>query len=89
MEDVIYQHPAVQETCVIGVPDQYRGESVKAYITLKESASATEEELIAYCRQHLLPYKVPRQVEICQELPKSAIGKILKRALRDQDAKKS
>lgn len=84
VEDVLYQHPAIKETSVIGVSEGYRGEMVKAYVTLKEGAAAGAEEIIAFCRQHLLPYKVPRQVEICRELPKSAIGKILKRALREQ-----
>ncbi|AET67367.1 acyl-CoA synthetase (AMP-forming)/AMP-acid ligase II [Desulfosporosinus orientis DSM 765] len=84
VEDVLYLHPAVKEACVIGTPDNYKGELVKAFITLKEGASIGEEEIISFCREHLIPYKVPQQVEIRPELPKTAIGKILKRSLRDQ-----
>ncbi len=83
VEDVLYQHPAVSEACVIGIPDSYRGELVKAFISLKEGCCTSEAEVISFCRQHLLPYKVPSVVEICEELPKTAIGKILKRELRD------
>jgi long-chain acyl-CoA synthetase len=83
VEDVLYQHPGVNETSVIGVPDKYRGETVKAFVTLKEGCDTSAEEIVLFCRQHLLPYKVPRQVEICRELPKSAIGKILKKTLRE------
>lgn len=88
VEDVLYQHSAVREACVIGVSDEYRGEAVKAYVTLKDGSDAGVDEIISYCRQHLLPYKVPRQVEICSDLPKSAIGKILKKTLREQESKK-
>lgn len=83
VEDVLYQHPAVKEACVLGVPDTYKGEKVKAFITLKEDNTVEEDEIIAFCRKHLIPYKVPNQVEIRKELPKTVIGKILKRALRD------
>lgn len=84
VEDILYQHPAVKEACVIGIPDNYRGESVKAFITLREGFVVEETEIIAYCRQYLLPYKVPQQVEVRAELPMTAIGKILRRALREQ-----
>jgi long-chain acyl-CoA synthetase len=85
VEDILYSHPAVKEASVIGVPDPYKGERVKAYVTLKEGANSGETEIITFCKQHLSPYKVPRQVEFCQELPKTAIGKVLKRALREMD----
>ncbi len=85
VEDVLYRHPAVAEASVIGIPDSYRGELVKAFISLKEGCSASEAEVVSFCRQHLLPYKVPSVVEICQELPKTAIGKILKRELRNAE----
>ncbi|OAT87089.1 long-chain-fatty-acid--CoA ligase [Desulfotomaculum copahuensis] len=84
VEDVLYMHPAVKEACVIGVPDGYRGETVVAFIVLRENAAAGADELIAFCRQNLLPYKVPRRVEFCPELPKSAIGKVLRRVLREK-----
>lgn len=86
VEDVLYAHPAIQEACVIGVPDDFRGEAVKAFVTLKEGKTASPGEIIDYCKQHLMPYKMPRQVEICADLPKTAIGKVLKRALREREA---
>ncbi|MGB9846384.1 MAG: AMP-binding protein, partial [Desulfotomaculales bacterium] len=82
VEDVLYAHPAVKEACVVGVPDDYRGEAVKAFVVLRDGAACTEEEIISFCRERLVPYKVPRSVEFRQELPKSAIGKILRRELR-------
>lgn len=85
VEDVLYQHPAIKEACVIGVEDDYRGENVKAFVTLKEDSFVQEQEILTFCRQHLLPYKVPHLVEIRTELPMTAIGKILKRALRQSD----
>lgn len=84
VEDVLYQHPVVKEACVLGVPDDYKGELVKAFITLKEDALVEENDIIEFCRKHLLPYKVPQEVEIRPELPMTAIGKILKRALREE-----
>ncbi|MDI5966284.1 AMP-binding protein [Streptantibioticus silvisoli] len=83
VEDVLYTHPAVREAAVVGVPDAYRGESVKAYVSLKPGAGAAAEELIAYCRERLAAFKYPRAVEILAELPKTTSGKILRRELRD------
>ncbi|MEK3991410.1 long-chain-fatty-acid--CoA ligase [Robertmurraya sp. FSL R5-0851] len=88
IEEVMYEHPSVQEVVVAGVPDPYRGETVKAYIVLKESASATEEELNAFARKHLAAYKVPRMYEFRSELPKTAVGKILRRALVEEEKRK-
>ncbi|WP_366924281.1 long-chain fatty acid--CoA ligase [Metallumcola ferriviriculae] len=85
VEDVLFQHPAVQEACVIGIADDYRGEAVKAFIVLKEEKNAEADEITNFCREHLVPYKVPRHVEFCQALPKTAIGKVLKKALREQE----
>ncbi|WP_034629153.1 long-chain-fatty-acid--CoA ligase [Desulfotruncus alcoholivorax] len=85
VEDVLYQHPAVREASVIGVPDDYRGEMVKAFITLKEGSVTRSEDIISFCKEHLVPYKVPRKIEICDKLPKTAIGKILKRSLREKE----
>jgi len=84
VEDVLYMHQAVKEACVIGVPDGYRGETVKAFVVLKENMTAGPDDVIAFCRQNLLPYKVPRQVEFCPDLPKSAIGKVLRRILKER-----
>jgi long-chain acyl-CoA synthetase len=84
VEDVLYGHPAVREAAVVGVPDEYRGETVKAFVSLKEGESAGEDELIAFCKERMAAYKYPRQVEIIDEVPKTATGKILRRELRDQ-----
>lgn len=88
VEEVIYEHPAVQEAVVVGVPDAYRGETVKAVIVLKEGHSVSEEEMIEYCKQNLAAYKAPKIVEFRDELPKTAVGKILRRAIRDEEIKK-
>jgi long-chain acyl-CoA synthetase len=82
VEDVLYTHPAVREAAVVGVPDAYRGESVKAYVSLRPGAAAEPAELVAYCRERLAAYKYPRQVDILGELPKTATGKILRRELK-------
>jgi len=82
VEDVLYGHPAVREVAVVGVPDEYRGESVKAYVSLKPGVSATEEELIDYAREQMAAYKYPRSIEFLDELPKTTTGKILRRELR-------
>lgn len=89
VEEVLYEHPAVQEAVVIGVPDPYRGETVKAVLVLKEGKTATEEEMIEYCRANMAPYKVPKIVEFRKELPKTIVGKILRRALREEALKES
>ncbi|MGW1602623.1 class I adenylate-forming enzyme family protein [Streptomyces eurythermus] len=85
VEDVLYTHPAVREAAVVGVPDGYRGETVKAYISLRPGTEAAPGELAAYCKERLAAYKYPRQVEILPELPKTASGKILRRELRSRN----
>ena len=82
VEDVLYQHEAVREAAVVGVPDAYRGETVKAYVSLRAGQTATAEELMAFCRQQMAAYKYPRQVEFLDELPKTVSGKLLRRDLR-------
>jgi long-chain acyl-CoA synthetase len=86
VEDVIYQHPAVKEAAVVGIPDAYRGETVKAYVALKqgEEDSVKPEDIIAFCKQRLAAYKYPREVEIVSEIPKTLTGKILRRMLRQK-----
>ena len=81
VEDVLCEHPSVREAAVVGVPDEYRGETVKAFVTLRPGASATPEELIAHCRARMSAYKYPRFVEMLHELPKTATGKTLRRDL--------
>ncbi|MCB1523865.1 MAG: hypothetical protein KDJ23_07190, partial [Rhodoblastus sp.] len=82
VEDVLYTHPAVREAAVIGVTDPYRGETVKAVVSLKPGATATAAELDAHCRAKMAAYKRPQQIEIVEELPKTVTGKILRRMLR-------
>ncbi|HEY7292204.1 MAG TPA: long-chain fatty acid--CoA ligase [Vicinamibacterales bacterium] len=84
VESVLYSHPAVRLAAVIGIPDNYHGEVVKACVALKPGSSVTADEIIAHCRTSLAEYKVPRQVEIRDTLPMSAVGKILYRVLRDE-----
>ncbi|NUP03036.1 MAG: long-chain fatty acid--CoA ligase [Nonomuraea sp.] len=86
VEDVLYEHDAVREAAVVGIADPYRGETVKAFVSLRPGRTATPEELIAFCRQRLAAYKYPRQVEILDELPKTVTGKLLRRELRARHA---
>ena len=89
VEDHLYEHPAVREAAVVGVPDPYRGETVKVFISLKPGTSVTEDEIIQFCRGRMAAYKYPRLVEIVDEIPKNASGKILRRELRDRGLPKS
>ncbi|MGE1162320.1 long-chain-fatty-acid--CoA ligase [Peribacillus simplex] len=88
VEEVLYEHEAIQEVVVAGIPDPYRGETVKAYVVLKKNAKATEEELNDFARKNLASYKVPRSYEFREELPKTTIGKILRRVLIEEEKKK-
>jgi long-chain acyl-CoA synthetase len=88
IEEVLYEHPAIQEVVAAGIPDPYRGETVKAYVVLKDGELLTEEELNEYSRKFLAAYKVPRIYEFRKELPKTAVGKILRRALVDEERQK-
>ena len=85
IEDVLYRLEGIEEALVIGVPDQYRGETVKAYIKLKEGFSISADEIKQFGKENLAPYKAPKEVEILKELPKSSVGKLLRRVLRDQE----
>src|SRR2546422_6134824 len=86
IEEVIAAHAAVVEVGVAGVPDQAKGEMVKAWVVLRAGQSATEEELRAYCREKLAPYKVPSKIEFRTDLPKTMVGEILRRELREEKA---
>jgi long-chain acyl-CoA synthetase len=82
VEEVLWEFPKIQEAAVIGVPDSYRGETVKAFVVLQPGTSATADEIIAFCRGRLAAYKVPRVVVFLDSLPKSSVGKYLRRELR-------
>jgi long-chain acyl-CoA synthetase len=84
VEDVLYEHEAVREAAVVGVPDEYRGETVKAFVSLRPGRTATEEELIAFAKERMAAYKYPRAVEFLDEIPKTVTGKLLRRELRDR-----
>ncbi len=85
IDRILAGHPSVVEAATIGIPDERRGETVKSFVVLKAGRQATPEELIAFCRENLAPFKVPREIEFRPELPKSTVLKILRRELRDQE----
>jgi long-chain acyl-CoA synthetase len=85
VEDVLYEHPSVREAAVVGVPDAYRGETVKAYVSFRTGAEVATDELVDFCKQRMAAYKYPRQVEVLDELPKTVTGKLLRRELRARE----
>jgi long-chain acyl-CoA synthetase len=85
VEDVLYTHADVVEAAVIGVPDALRGEAVKAFVVLKPGSELDRRAVIAHCRTSLASYKVPRLVEFRDQLPRSTVGKLLKRALVEEE----
>jgi long-chain acyl-CoA synthetase len=89
VEEVLYQHEEVVEAVAVGVPDEYRGETVKAFVVRKPGSTVTEEELVSYCKENLAPYKVPKLLEFRDDLPKSAVGKLLRRVLADEEREKA
>jgi long-chain acyl-CoA synthetase len=89
IEEVLYKHPKVLEAAAVGIPDVKRGDNIKAFLVLKPGETATAEEMIAYCRENLTRYKVPREIEFRDALPKTLVGKILRRALRDEEMAKT
>lgn len=88
VDEVLYQHPKVAEAVTVGIPDDYRGETVKAFIVLRPGETATDKEIAEFCRTKLAAYKVPKQVEFRESIPKSAVGKILRKILRDEEIAK-
>lgn len=88
VEDVLYDHSAVKEAAVVGIPDEYSGERVKAFVVLKEEMQAGKAELIEHCYQHLTRYKVPKEIEIRNTLPRNTVGKLLKRILVEEEIEK-
>jgi long-chain acyl-CoA synthetase len=85
VEAVLFEHPKVKEAAVVGVPDEYRGETVKAYVVLKEGETTTAEEIITFCKEQMAAYRVPKTIEFRDDLPKSMIGKVLRRELREEE----
>lgn len=88
IEEVLYEHPKVKEVVVAGVPDLYRGETVKAYIVLQPNTEADEKEFIAFCKTRMAAFKVPRYVEFRAELPRTIVGKVLRRKLVEEERAK-
>jgi len=88
VEEVLYMHAKVMEACVVGIPNLGRGEVVKAYIVLKPGEEATVGEIRTFCKEYLVHYKVPKYVEFRTELPKSQIGKVLRRILVEEETTK-
>jgi len=88
IDEILFTHPAVLEACTIGIPDSYRGEAPKSFIVPKPGVTIEKEEIISFLKEKLASYKVPREIEFITELPKSAVGKILRKELREIDRKK-
>lgn len=88
VDEVLFQHPKVELAVSVGIPDEYRGETLKAFVVLKKGMTATEKDVIAFCREKLAPYKVPRLVEFRQSLPQSTVGKVLRKELRAEEEAK-
>jgi long-chain acyl-CoA synthetase len=88
IDEVLFEHPKVLEACAVGIPDPYRGETVKAYVVLKPEEKMTGEEVIQYCSTKLAKYKIPKTVEFLTSLPKSGVGKILRKELRAMEMAK-
>jgi long-chain acyl-CoA synthetase len=88
IDEVLYQHPKIKDAVTIGLPDAYRGETVKSYIVVKPGETLTEEEVLAFCKEKLAPYKRPKFIEFRSDVPKSAVGKILRKQLRAEEEEK-
>ena len=89
VEEVLYRHPKIKDAVVVGLPDRFAGEIIKAYVVTKEGEAATSEEVLAFCRTELSKFKVPQQIEFRSELPKTIIGKVLRRVLLEEEKNKS
>ena len=88
IDEVLYQHPKIADAVAVGIPDEYRGETLKAFVVPKAGETLTEEDVIGFCREKLAAYKSPKMVEFRTELPKSAVGKILRKVLREEEEAK-
>ena len=88
IDEVLFRHPKIKDAVAVGLPDPYLGESVRAFVVLKEGETASEDEILAFCREHLAKFKIPTTVEFRDELPKSMIGKVLRKVLREEHMRK-
>jgi long-chain acyl-CoA synthetase len=88
IDEILFQHPKIKEAVTVGIPDPYRGETVKAFIVPREGQTLTAEEIIAFCKERMAPYKVPKEIEFRTALPQSAVGKVLRKVLRDEEIQK-
>jgi long-chain acyl-CoA synthetase len=88
VEEVLCRHPKVKEAVVVGLPEGLRGELIKAYVVLREGQHATAAELLEHCRKDLAKFKIPRRIEFRADLPKTLVGKVLRRALVEEELKK-
>ena len=89
IDEILFDHPKILEACAVGIPDKYRGETVKAFVVTKPGEDLTRDEVIHYCKEHLAVYKVPKHIEFMEALPKSAVGKILRRELIERELRAS
>ncbi len=88
VEDILFTHPKVALAAVVGVPDEKSGETVKAFIQLKPGETATEQEILDFCKENMAGYKRPKIIEFREEVPVSNVGKVLRRVLRDEEMEK-
>lgn len=88
IEEILFEHPAVSEAVAIGISDEYRGEAIKAFVVKNQDNNVTEEEILSFCKERLAPYKTPKSIEFRDELPKSTVGKLLRRVLADEEREK-
>jgi long-chain acyl-CoA synthetase len=89
IDEVLFEHPKIKEACAVGIPDPYRGETIKAFVVPREGEVLTAEEVISFCREKLAAYKAPKQVEFVEDLPKSTVGKVLRRRLREMEMERA
>jgi long-chain acyl-CoA synthetase len=87
IDNILFDHPKILEACSFGVKDEYRGETMKAFVVAKPGETLTADEVVKYCKEKLAPYKVPREIIFVDQLPKSAVGKILRREAREMYTK--